>query len=153
MQWKPNVTVAAIAEDAGRFLLVEEDADNHIVFNQPAGHLEKNETLVSAIKREVLEETAREFEPESLVGVYLYPNPHVDIIYLRFCFAGKCTRYHADRSLDDGIIRAVWLSKEEIEANRDRMRSPMVLNCINDYLSGKRYPLELINHCFRQDQA
>lgn len=151
MQWKPNVTVAAIAEDAGRFLLVEEDADNHIVFNQPAGHLEKNETLISAIKREMLEETAREFEPESLVGVYLYPNPHADIIYLRFCFAGRCTKYHANRSLDNGIIRAVWLSKAEIEANQDKMRSPMVLNCINDYLSGKRYPLALINHYISQN--
>lgn len=151
MQWKPNVTVAAIAEDAGRFLLVEEDADNHVVFNQPAGHLEKNETLISAIKREVLEETAWEFEPESLIGVYLYPNPHVDIIYLRFCFTGQCIKHHTDRTLDNGIIRAVWLSKEEIEANQDKMRSPMVLNCINDYLSGKRFSLELINHYIRQD--
>jgi ADP-ribose pyrophosphatase YjhB (NUDIX family) len=151
MQWKPNVTVAAIIEDEGRFLLVEEDADNYIVFNQPAGHLEKNETLISAIKREVMEETARVFEPETLVGVYLYPNPHLDIIYLRFCFAGKCIKYHTARPLDEGIIRAVWLSKEEIEANQDKMRSPMVLNCINDYLSGKRYPLELINHYLRQD--
>jgi ADP-ribose pyrophosphatase YjhB (NUDIX family) len=151
MQWKPNVTVAAIAVDNGRFLLVEEDADNHIVFNQPAGHLEKNETLISAIKREVLEETAREFEPECLVGVYLYPNPHVDITYLRFCFAGKCIKHHAEQPLDAGIIRAVWLSKADIEENRENMRSPMVLHCINDYLSGKRYPLELINHYIKQD--
>ena len=146
MQWKPNVTVAAIAEDNGRFLLVEENADNHIVFNQPAGHLEKNETLIDAIKREVLEETAWKFEPQSLVGIYLYPNPHQDITYLRFCFAGRCLSQDADVTLDEGIIRAVWLSKEEIESSQDKMRSPMVLRCINDYLSGKTYPLDLLNH-------
>lgn len=152
MQWKPNVTVAAIAENEGRFLLVEEDAGNGIVFNQPAGHLEKNETLIAAVKREVLEETAWVFEPRSLVGVYLYPNPHQDITYLRFCFAGKCLEHHADAPLDDGILRAVWLSRDEIESRRDRLRSPMVLNCINDYLAGKQYPLDLLNHFIKQDQ-
>lgn len=146
MQWKPNVTVAAIIEDNGRFLLVEEDADNHIVHNQPAGHLEKDESLVGAIRREVREETGWEFEPQSLVGVYLYPNPRVDIIYLRFCFAGKCVRHDPSLILDKGIIRAVWMSKAEVEANRENMRSSMVLTCINDYLAGKRYPLDLLNH-------
>ena len=145
MQWKPNVTVAAIAEENGRFLLVEEDADNHIVFNQPAGHLEKNETLIDAIKREVREETAWKFDPEFLVGVYLYPNPHIDIVYLRFCFAGKCIQHDPALGLDKGIIRPVWMTKSEIEKNQGRMRSPMVLTCINDYLSGRRYPLELLN--------
>lgn len=146
MQWKPNVTVAAIIEDNSRFLLVEEDADDHIVFNQPAGHLEKNESLVSAIRREVLEETGWVFEPRSLVGVYLYPNPRIDIVYLRFCFAGTGVRHDPSLSLDQGIIRTVWMSKAEIEGNRENMRSSMVLTCINDYLAGKRYPLELLNH-------
>lgn len=146
MQWKPNVTVAAIVEDNGRFLLVEEDADNHVVFNQPAGHLEKNESLINAVRREVLEETGWEFEPQSLVGVYLYPNPHVDIVYLRFCFAGRCVRHDPSVSLDKGIIRTVWMSKDEIEARREDLRSKMVLTCINDYLAGKHYPLELLNH-------
>ena len=150
MQWKPNVTVAAIAEDNGRYLLVEEDVDNLIVFNQPAGHLEKNETLLDAVKREVMEETAREFEPQSLVGVYLYPNPHRDIMYLRFCFAGRCIQHHADEPLDDGIIRAVWMTRDEIEASHEKMRSPMVRRCLDDYLSGKRYPLEMLNH-FKRD--
>lgn len=150
MQWKPNVTVAAIAEDDGRFLLVEEDVDNEIVFNQPAGHLEKNETLLEAVKREVMEETAREFEPQSLVGVYLYPNPHRDLMYLRFCFAGRCIEHHADKPLDEGIIRAVWMTHDEIETCRERMRTPMVRRCIDDYLSGKCYPLELLNH-FKRD--
>ena len=146
MQWKPNVTVAAIVEDNGRFLLVEEDADNHIVFNQPAGHLEKDESLINAIKREVLEETGWGFEPQALVGIYLYPNPRIDIVYLRFCFAGQGVRHDPSQSLDKGIIRAVWMSRAEIEANPEKMRSRMVLTCINDYLAGKRYPLELLNH-------
>ncbi len=146
MQWKPNVTVAAIAEKDGRYLLVEEEADNLVVFNQPAGHLEKGETLIEAVKREVMEETAWEFEPESLVGIYQYPNPHIDIIYLRFCFAGKCLNHHSGMPLDEGILQAVWLTREEIEYRREMLRSPMVSRCLNDYLSGKRYPLDMLNH-------
>lgn len=145
MQWKPNVTVAAIAENDGCFLLVEEEADNLVVFNQPAGHLEKGESLIDAVKREVLEETAWEFRPEYLVGVYQYPNPLVDITYLRFCFAGTCNRKH-DKPLDEGIIRAVWFTPEEIEARQERLRSPMVTRCLKDYLAGKRYPLDMLNH-------
>ena len=146
MQWKPNVTVAAIAELDNCFLVVEEDADGQIVFNQPAGHLEKNETLISAVKREVLEETAWDFEPDSIVGIYMYPDPHSDVIYLRVCFYGQCKKQYPEKKLDDGIIRAVWLSREELENNKDKMRSPMVLNCIDDYLAGKNYPLDLLNH-------
>ena len=146
MQWKPNVTVAAIAEQNDTFLVVEEDADNHIVYNQPAGHLEKNESLTSAIKREVFEETGWMFEPKSVVGIYIYPNPHIDIIYLRICFSGICVEHDPKHKLDDGIIRAVWLSRKELEKEKDKMRSPMVLNCIDDYLAGKQYPLDLINH-------
>jgi len=146
MQWKPNVTVAAIAEQDNYFLVVEEDANSHIVFNQPAGHLEKNETLISAVKREVLEETAWDFEPESIVGIYMYPDLHSDIIYLRVCFYGKCKKQYPEKKLDDGIIRALWLSRKELENNKDKMRSPMVLNCIDDYLAGKNYPLDLLNH-------
>ncbi len=147
MQWKPNVTVAAIVENDGRFLLVEETEKDEVVFNQPAGHLEKNESLPEAVIREVMEETAWEFKPESLVGVYLYPNPRIDdIIYLRFCFAGKGIREHKGKKLDEGIIRAAWLTHAEIESQQDKMRSPMVLRCVNDYLSGKHYPLEMLNH-------
>ena len=146
MQWKPNVTVAAIAERDGRFLVVEENADDRIVFNQPAGHLERNETLIEAVKREVMEETAWEFEPKSIVGIYMYPNPHNDIIYLRVCFYGDCKQHFPERMLDDEIIDAVWLSREELEESCDKLRSPMVLNCIDDHLAGKHYPLELLNH-------
>ena len=145
MQWKPNTTVAAIAEQDGRFLLVEEEINGNLVFNQPAGHLEKGETLIEAVKREVLEETAWEFEPESLVGVYLYPNPHQeDITYLRFCFYGHCNKEYKGQVLDEGILRAVWLSPEDIEKERKRMRSPMVSRCINDHLNGNSYPLDIL---------
>lgn len=147
MQWKPNTTVAAIAEKDGRFLLVEENINNKLVFNQPAGHLEHGETIFEAVKREVLEETAWEFQPNYLVGVYLYPNPNnPDISYLRFCFYGHCSNEHKDQALDDGIVRAVWLSRNEIESESNRMRSPLVEQCINDYLKGNRYPLDIIHH-------
>ncbi len=145
MRWKPNVTVAAIVECDQKFLLVEENADNHIVFNQPAGHLEKDESLIDAVKREVLEETAWEFIPQAIVGFYMYPDQHSDITYLRLCFSGTCENHHPEQALDDGIIQAVWLNREEIKENEDKMRSPMVTQCIDDYLSGKKYPLDLIN--------
>tara|TARA_R110000782_G_scaffold61114_6_gene126025 strand:- start:499 stop:957 length:459 start_codon:yes stop_codon:yes gene_type:complete len=152
MQWKPNTTVAAIAEREGQFLLVEESINNELVFNQPAGHLEQGETLIEAIKREVMEETAWEFEPESLVGVYLYPNPHQpDITYLRFCFYGNCIKEHIGQALDDGILRAIWLTPEEIEKEQMRLRSPLVSRCIKDFQSGQRYPLELIHHSLKSE--
>ena len=147
MQWKPNTTVAAIAENDGRFLLVEESINDKLVFNQPAGHLEHGETIIDAVKREVLEETAQEFEPEYLVGVYLYPNPNnPEVTYLRFSFYGHCTNEHKGQELDDGIVRAAWLSRDEIEKERQRMRSPLVEQCIDDYLNGNRYPLDIIHH-------
>jgi ADP-ribose pyrophosphatase YjhB (NUDIX family) len=146
MRWKPNVTVAAIIEHKQKFLLVEENADDRIVFNQPAGHLEKDETLIEAVKREVLEETAWEFIPQSIVGIYMYPNQRSNITYLRFCFSGACEIYHPEQALDDDIIQVIWFNQEEINQNMERMRSPMVPQCISDYLSGKSYPLELLNH-------
>jgi len=147
MQWKPNATVAAVAEKDGRFLLVEENINGELVFNQPAGHLEHGETLIEAVKRETLEETAWEFEPEYLIGVYLYPNPHnAEITYLRFCFFGQCTNENKGQKLDDGIVRATWLSPDEIKKEQKRMRSPLVEQCINDYLKGNRYPLDIFHH-------
>jgi len=147
MQWKPNTTVAAIAEKDGRFLLVEENINEKLVFNQPAGHLEHGESIFDAVKREVIEETAWEFEPEYLIGIYHYPNPHnAEISYLRFCFYGQCIKEHKGQALDDGILRAAWLSPEEIKKEEKRMRSPLVTRCIDDYLQGNRYPLELLHH-------
>ncbi len=146
MQWKPNATVAAVVEDNGRFLLVEEEIAGKLVFNQPAGHLEQGENLLEAVKREVLEETAWEFEPTALVGVYLYPSQNdSELTYLRFCFAGHCTNEHKDQALDDGIVRAAWLTTAELEQEQQRRRSPMVMECINDYLDGQRYPLAMLH--------
>lgn len=145
-QWKPNVTVAAVIERDGLFLLVEEEVDGGVFLNQPAGHLEAGESLLEAVRREVREETGHEFEPHSLIGVYLYPNPRVDITYLRFCFSGTAKAPVADTELDTGIIRTVWLNRGEINELGERLRSDLVPRCIDDYLSGRRYSLEMLHH-------
>ena len=144
MQWKPNVTVAAIIEQDTKFLLVEESIGGRIVFNQPAGHLEENETLIEAVKREVIEETTWEFMPEFIIGLYLYYSQSVT--YLRVCFCGKLGRHFSERQPDVGIIQTQWLSRTAIEKNKVKLRSPLVLQCVDDYLAGKRYPLALLNH-------
>jgi len=144
--WKPNVTVAALIERDGRFLLVEEETEAGLRFNQPAGHLDAGESLVDACVREVLEETAHAFEPTALVGVYQWPRPQGDITYLRFAFAGNVGAHDTARRLDDGIVRAVWLTPAEIEGSRERHRSPLVWQCVQDYLAGRRFPLDLIRH-------
>lgn len=148
--WKPNVTVAAIAEDKGRFLLVEEETADGLRLNQPAGHLDERESLVAACVRETLEETAYAFAPTELVGIYQWPRPVKDnapcITYLRFAFAGKVGARETGRALDAGIVRALWMTPQEIEASVDRHRSPLVLQCVRDYLGGRRYPIELICH-------
>lgn len=146
MQWKPNVTVAAIARQDDRFLLVEEDIAGQRVFNQPAGHLEEHETLTGAVVREVLEESAWRFRPEFLTGIYLYPNKLNGITYLRFCFYGECSGHEGTRELDSGIIRTAWLTLKEIESRKTCMRSPMVLESLYDYLGGKKYPLDVLRH-------
>ncbi len=144
--WKPNVTVAAVVERDGRFLLVEEQTGDGLRFNQPAGHLEPNESLLEAAARETLEETAWEFAPQSLVGIYQWPRPSGDVTYMRFAFAGALGRHWAERTLDDGILRAVWMSPAELEASRERHRSPLVLQCVRDYLDGRRFDLALLRH-------
>ena len=144
MIWKPNVTVAAIVERDGRFLLVEEQTENGLMFNQPAGHLEDKESLVAAAIRETLEETAWEFVPEALVGIYRWRVPGRDVTYLRVAFCGRLGSHYPDRPLDEGIVRAVWQSAAEIRAGRDRHRSPLVVRCMEDYLSGRRAPLDLL---------
>lgn len=144
--WKPNVTVAALMERDGRFLLVEEETEEGIRFNQPAGHLDAGESLVEACIREAMEETAHAFTPTELVGIYQWPRPQGDITYLRFAFAGKVSAGATAHPLDTGILRAVWMTVEEIEACAERHRSPLVLQCVRDWLAGQRYPLELIRH-------
>jgi len=144
MIWKPNVVVAAIVEREGKFLLVEEEADDKLVLNQPAGHLDEGESLLDAVVRETLEETAWQLTPEALLGVYRWPHPTKDITYIRFAFIGRVTRHEPERVLDEGIVRALWLTPQEIRAERARHRSPQVERCLDDYLAGQRYPLELL---------
>jgi 8-oxo-dGTP pyrophosphatase MutT (NUDIX family) len=146
--WKPSVTVAAIIEREGRFLLVEEETSEGVRLNQPAGHLDPLESLEHAVAREAMEETAHEFKPTELVGVYMSRYQSVrtgqDVTYLRFAFAGQLGRQY-DQPLDDGILRTLWLSYEELLATRERHRSPLVLQCIDDYLKGQRAPLALLH--------
>jgi 8-oxo-dGTP pyrophosphatase MutT (NUDIX family) len=145
MIWKPSVTVAAVIERDGRFLLVEERIDGRLVLNQPAGHLDPDESLVEACRREVLEETAHHFEPEALVGVYRWHYAKKDVTFLRFCFSGRVLGAEAGRELDKGIVAAPWLTLAELEARKGDHRSPLVARCVADYLTGKRYPLELFS--------
>ena len=146
MVWKPNVTVAAVLERDGKFLLVEEETDDGIRYNQPAGHLECRESLSEAAVREALEETAYTFVPEYLVGVYNWRNEARDVTYLRFAFGGTITGHDPARPLDDGILAARWLTLDEIRALAPRHRSPLILRCIEDFLAGKRYPLDMVTH-------
>ena len=144
--WKPNTTVAAIIEQDNKFLLVEEKTDRGNRFNQPAGHLEDGETLIQAVIRETKEESAYEFTPIFLLGVYQWKHSHNDTTYMRFAFIGNVSVHYPMQALDDGIIRAVWMTIDEIREKQNLMRSPQVLTCIEDYLAGKRYPLEVVTH-------
>jgi ADP-ribose pyrophosphatase YjhB (NUDIX family) len=146
MIWKPNVTVAAVVMRDGKFLLVEEETDDGIRYNQPAGHLECGESLNDAVIRETLEEAAYTFAPEYLVGIYNWRREDKDVTYLRFAFGGVITGHDAARQLDAGIIAAHWLTLDEIRALAPRHRSPLILRCIEDWLVGKRYPLDLLTH-------
>jgi len=146
MTWKPDVTVAAVAERDGRFLFVEERAGGRIVVNQPAGHLEDGETFLEAIVRETLEETAWHFVPQAVVGVYVWRPPHATRTFLRVAFSGALDRHDPSRTLDHGIVRTRWLNREELSSPRLRLRSPLVTQCVDDYLAGARHPLSLITH-------
>ncbi len=144
--WRPHVTVAAVAEREGRFLLVEELIDGRLLYNQPAGHLDENESLITAVVRETREETAWEFEPEALIGLYLWKAPDSGKTFLRVAFAGRCLRHHPQQALDAGVQRAQWLCRDEVAAMAERLRSPLVLRCIDDHLRGRRYPLDMLQH-------
>ena len=144
MDWQPHITVATVIEDQGRFLLVEEMADGRAVFNQPAGHLEANESLTEAALRETMEETGWEVELTAVIGIYLYTAPSNGVTYQRVCFAGKALRERPDSPLDEGIIGPRWLTRDELANQPERWRSELVLRCIDDYLQGERFPLSLI---------
>ncbi len=143
---KPDITVAAITENDGRFLVVEERINQRLVFNQPAGHVERGESLLSAVIREVREETAWRFEPASLVGVYLWRSPQSGVTTMRFAFSGNVDDHKLDQPLDDGIVGTHWLSCDELKQRREALRSPLVLRCIEDYLHGQRQPLASVAH-------
>ncbi|MBL6749386.1 MAG: NUDIX hydrolase [Nevskia sp.] len=141
-----HVTVAAVVERDGRFLLVEESVAGATVLNQPAGHWDEGESLFEATVRETLEESAWDVELSSLLGIYSFRPPELDYGFLRFAFAARPLRHHPGRTLDAGIERAVWMSYEEIAASRARHRSPMVLRCVEDYRAGRHFPLNLVDH-------
>ena len=148
MPFNPEVTVAALVERVvdreRRFLMVEELISGRLVLNQPAGHLEDGETLVEAAIRETREETAWRLTPESLVGVYLWRNPENGRSFLRFAFCGVVDDHHPTQSLDEGIQRALWLSHQQLLAQPGRLRSPLVMRCLDDYLLGRRQPLDTV---------
>jgi 8-oxo-dGTP pyrophosphatase MutT (NUDIX family) len=150
MVWKPDVTVAAVAERDGRFLLVEERASGRVVLNQPAGHLEDGETFLDAVVRETLEETAWDFRPRAIVGVYVWRPEHLSRTFLRIAFCGELLAHHPARNLDHGILQTRWLTRDDILEPRTRLRSPLVLQCVDDYLAGTRHPLSLISHLISQ---
>ena len=153
-RWKPSVTVAAVIskdfDGIEKFLLVEEETRDGLKLNNPAGHLDPGEGPAQGCARETLEETAFHFTPTAIVGVYLsrfervQPEAVLDITYLRFAFCGELGAHVEGQALDEGIVRTVWLTADEIRASSDRHRSPLLLRCMEDYLAGRRYPLDMI---------
>jgi len=148
VRWKPNVTVAALIERDGRFLLVEEETSDGLLLNNPAGHLDPGESPLEGVIRETLEETARAFTPEGFVGLYMSrfrrTRTGEDITYLRLAFCGSVGEADPHLQLDEGIVRTVWMTPDEIRACPERHRSPLLLECLESYLAGQRYPLEIL---------
>jgi len=152
-RWKPGVTVAAVIEKDGRYLLVEEQRPEGLMLNNPAGHLEPGESPEQGVAREVLEESAYAFTPTALIGVYLSsskkPDPGLpgevrESTYLRFAFSGDLGELEVGRTLDVGVVRALWMTLDEVRASQARHRSPMVLRSIEDHRAGRRFPLDLV---------
>ncbi|MGD2138703.1 MAG: NUDIX hydrolase [Gammaproteobacteria bacterium] len=144
MIWKPHVTVAAVVETAGRFLLVQERVAGKPVYNQPAGHLEDGESLVKAVVRETLEETAWHFHPEAVTGIYRWRQPDRQKTFLRVTFTGRALYHDPQIRLDPCIERTLWLSSAQVRARTEQLRSPLVLRSIDDYLAGHAWPLSLL---------
>jgi 8-oxo-dGTP pyrophosphatase MutT (NUDIX family) len=146
--WKPNTTVAAVVEREGRLLMVEEQTADGVRLNQPAGHLDPGETLADAAVRETLEETGHVVEPVAFIGIYMATTVSsttgAAVTYLRHAFACRVVSHDPGRVLDDGILRAVWLTPDEIMARRERHRSPLVERTVVDYLAGRRLPLDVV---------
>jgi len=144
-RWRPSVTVAAVIERDGRFLFVEEIANGRRVLNQPAGHLDPGESLAQAAAREVLEETAHRFVPTGLVGIYRWRYEQEDVTFLRFAFHGSVGGVEQGRALDKEIVALAWLTPDELAARRAEHRSPLVAQCVSDYLAGRSFPLEILS--------
>lgn len=145
IQFNPDITVACVIVREGRFLLVEEAVRGRLVLNQPAGHLEPGEGIVEAAVREALEETGWSVRPQYFIGSYLW-RAETGKTYIRFAFGAEALNHDPARPLDQGITRCLWLSPEEIEAEAPRLRSPLVLAVVRDFLSGQRAPLQLVHH-------
>ncbi len=142
----PHITVAAVIERDGKYLMVREMANGYEVYNQPAGHWEVDETLEDAAIRETLEETAWEFIPDAFIGIYRWKHPHKDEVFLRITFSGHATTHHPDQELDHGILEALWMTREEIaDLPEAKRRSAMVLKSIDDYESGRRCDLSILS--------
>jgi len=146
--WKPSVTVAAVIERHGKFLLVQERVDGERVLYQPAGHLDPGESLVAACRREVLEETGHRFEPAGLVGIYRWHFAAKDATFLRFCFRGTIGAAE-NRPLDKEIVALHWLTPGELKQRKAEHRSPLVQQCVDDFLAGRHYPLEVLSSAFQ----
>jgi phosphatase NudJ len=150
LQWKTSVTVAAIVERDGRYLIVEERTPDGLMLNNPAGHLDPGESPLEGVVRETLEESARHFTPHALVGVYLSraqrADPPTDVTFVRLAFTGEVSEPLADRALDAEIVRTLWLTPEELRACLQRHRSPLLMRCVDDHRAGRRHALQLI-HC------
>ena len=145
--WRPSVTVAAVIERDGKFLFVEELQDGRRVINQPAGHLDPGETLIAACAREVMEETAHRFEPGALVGIYRWHYQPADVTFLRFCFAGQVSGVE-NTPLDKEILALHWLTPAELKARSSMHRSPLVQQCVDDYLAGCNFPLAVLSKAY-----
>lgn len=147
-RWGPSVTVAAVIESQGRFLMVEEETPEGLRLNNPAGHLDPGESLVQAVVRETLEETARHFQPQGVLGIYMSrfqrPATGEDVTYLRVAFRGSAGPADPSRALDRGIVRTVWMTPDELRASAGRHRSPLVLRCLEDHLAGVNHALSLL---------
>lgn len=146
MIWKPHVTVAAVIEQDGKFLLVEEIVEGSLVLNQPAGHIDPLESFTDAVIRETFEETGWQFTPAAITGIFYWKHPQNERQFLRVCYKGEARAPQGEVTLDTDIVRTVWHSLAELEQQASRLRSPLVLTTIQAYLAGKEFPLDLIEH-------
>ncbi len=153
MTWRPDLTVAAVVRRDERFLIVEERIKGSLVLNQPAGHVEDGESIIEAAVRETLEETAWHLRPQHLLGLYLWRNPSNGTSILRIAVTGEVTRHEPTRTLDRGIVAAHWMTRAELIDRPTRLRSPLVLRCIDDFVGGQRHDLGALNYLAAQPIA